>query len=104
MKSILLVCCAGMSTSLLVTKMNSAAKNMGIEVKIDAVPEVELKKHLDDAQVILLGPQVRYLLNNIKKQADPKGIKVEVVNIVDYGTMNGEKVLKHALSLIENSD
>ncbi|MBA9085150.1 cellobiose-specific phosphotransferase system component IIB [Fontibacillus solani] len=29
----------------------------------------------------------------------PKGIKVDVINTVDYGRMNGEKVLARALEL-----
>ena len=35
MKTILLVCSAGMSTSLLVTKMEAAAKDAGVECKIE---------------------------------------------------------------------
>ena len=38
MKTILLVCSAGMSTSLLVTKMEAAAKEQGVEAKIFALP------------------------------------------------------------------
>ena len=38
MKTILLVCSAGMSTSLLVTKMESAAKEAGVDCKIFALP------------------------------------------------------------------
>ena len=39
MVRILLCCAAGMSTSLLVTKMEAAAKSKGIEAKIWAVSE-----------------------------------------------------------------
>ena len=38
MKQILLVCSAGMSTSLLVTKMEGAAKDAGYDAKIFALP------------------------------------------------------------------
>ena len=38
MKTILLVCSAGMSTSLLVTKMEIAAQEAGDEIKIFALP------------------------------------------------------------------
>ena len=37
MKKILLCCSAGMSTSLLVTKMKKEAENQGIDVEINAV-------------------------------------------------------------------
>ena len=38
MKKIMLVCSAGMSTSLLVTKMEQSAKKLGDEVEIFALP------------------------------------------------------------------
>ena len=100
MKRILLVCSAGMSTSLLVTKMEAAAKAQGIECSIKAVGEAELKKHENEIDVLLLGPQVRFILNKMKIKFEPKRIPVEVINTVDYGTMNGEKVLKQALGII----
>lgn len=101
MKRITLVCGAGMSTSLLVVKMNDAAKKLGVEAKIIAVAEAELKHHIDDTDVLLLGPQVRFLLNKYKTAYEPKGIKVDVINSMDYGLMNGEKVLNHALTLLQ---
>lgn len=99
-KRILLVCSAGMSTSLLVSKMRAAACEQGIETDIHAVAEAELKDHSEKVDVVLLGPQVRFLLSKMKASLEPKGIHVAVINSVDYGTMNGENVLKHALELL----
>jgi cellobiose PTS system EIIB component len=99
MKRITLICAAGMSTSLLVTKMNAAAVTSGIQVKIRATPENEFSKWADDTDILLLGPQVGYMLTKMKALYEPKGIKVAVINSVDYGMMNGEKVLKMALDL-----
>lgn len=99
MKRITLVCGAGMSTSLLVVKMDEACKKLGVEAKIIAVAEAELKNHIDDTDVLLLGPQVRFLLNKYKAAYEPKGIAVDVINSIDYGMMNGEKVLNYALSI-----
>lgn len=81
MKKILLVCNAGMSTSMLVKKMQEAAK-----------------KEITEADIILLGPQIRYELDNVKKVAGTT--PVEAINMMDYGMMNGKKVLEHALSVI----
>ena len=97
MLRITLVCSAGMSTSLLVTKMNAAAQKSGVDAKINAVAEVEMKDYWDSTDVLLLGPQVRFLLNKLKVEADRRHIPIEVINSIDYGTMNGEKVLSHAL-------
>ncbi|MGL4454123.1 MAG: PTS sugar transporter subunit IIB [Sarcina sp.] len=102
MKKILLVCSAGMSTSLLVSKMKISAKEQGIECVINAIAESEIEDYERDIDVLLLGPQVRFLFNKLKGKFGDEGIPVSVINTVDYGTMNGTKVLNHALDLIKN--
>lgn len=96
--NILLVCAAGMSTSLLVNRMNEAAKAKGMTLNIEAHPVGAIKNYGDDADVILLGPQVRFELNKVKEMYPNK--PVEVINMQDYGMMNGPKVLDTALKLI----
>ncbi|PLR77333.1 PTS sugar transporter subunit IIB [Bacillus sp. V3-13] len=98
--NILLCCAAGMSTSLLVTKMEKSAAEQGEDCKIWAVPGDAVKNHIDQADVLLVGPQVRYLLPAFKKLGDEKGIPVDVINTVHYGTCNGAEVLKFAKQLV----
>ena len=99
MVTIKLFCASGMSTSVLVRKMREAAELKGIEVEIVAFPESQMDRHLDSMDVALLGPQVGYTLGKAKKLCEPKGIPVEVIPMVDYGMMNGAKVLELALKL-----
>ncbi|MCE9654350.1 PTS sugar transporter subunit IIB [Clostridium celatum] len=96
---IMLACSAGMSTSLLVTKMQDAAKEKGIEAEIWAISEVNLANEIDKCDVLLLGPQVRYVLNKAKTLAEPHGISVEVINMIHYGICDGKAVLDRALEL-----
>ena len=70
MKKILLVCNAGMSTSLLVTRMETAAKAQGLEVKILAVPVSQALNILNDWDVVMLGPQVRHCLKQLEKASN----------------------------------
>ncbi|MGJ7910154.1 PTS sugar transporter subunit IIB [Neobacillus sp. LXY-1] len=98
---ILLCCSAGMSTSLLVSKMEAYAKAEGIECKIWAVGAADVQSNLEQADVLLLGPQVRYLLTQLKKAGEANGIPVDSINPVHYGLCNGEEVLKHAIRLIK---
>ena len=100
--TIMLACAAGMSTSLLVTKMQAAADEKGLEAEIFAVPAQEvddiiLEKKVD---VLLLGPQVRYLLDQFTEKLAQKNIPVGVIPMVDYGMMNGPQVLALAEELI----
>ena len=101
MKRILLVCCAGMSTSLLVTRMEEAAKKQGLDVKIWATSEKALEQDFSQnpADVIMVGPQIRYLLNNIKQIVN-HSIPVELIDMRTYGMMDGKKVLEQALKAL----
>ncbi|MBM7601270.1 PTS system cellobiose-specific IIB component [Virgibacillus halotolerans] len=98
---IILVCSAGMSTSMLVNKMKKSAEERNITADIEAMAESELKNNLDNLDVVLIGPQVRYLEKKIKAQLDPKGIKVEVMDQRAYGMIQGDKVLDQAIALTE---
>lgn len=102
MKTIMLVCNAGMSTSMLVTKMQKAAQARGVEVDIWAVPVSEADNEVaaKAIDVLLLGPQVAFLLKDFETRFEP-AIKVDVINMADYGLMNGDKVLETALAMME---
>ena len=84
--NILLVCAAGMSTSLLVNRMNDAAQEKGIEVHIEAHPVGSVTSYADQSDV--------------KIQGMYPDKPVEVINMQDYGMMNGQKVLDHAIELL----
>lgn len=99
MKRILLACNAGMSTSLLVSKMEASAKEQGLEVKIWAISEAKLADNIAECDVLLLGPQVRYIFNKAKDMAKPYDINVEVIDMRHYGMCNGKAVLQRALEL-----
>lgn len=99
MLKIRLFCAAGMSTSVLVNKMKKAAEARGVEVDIDAFSENSMQRNLEGVDVALLGPQIGYALPKAKKLCDEKGIPVDIIPMIDYGMMNGEKVLDIALRL-----
>ncbi len=96
---IILVCSAGMSTSMLVNKMKESAKERNMSVDIDAFAESQLKDHLNGLDVVLIGPQVRFLEKKLRTSLEPKGIKVDVIDQMAYGLMQGDKVLDQAIEL-----
>ena len=63
MIKIMLACSTGMSTNLLVTKMEANAKEQNLETHIWAIPEANLSEEITKCDVVLLGPKVRYVLN-----------------------------------------
>ncbi len=102
MKKIFLCCAAGMSTSMLVEKMKQSAVNRDIAVEITAVPVSDFEQIVTEADVILLGPQVKFQLQNLSSAAAPHGVPVAAIDMMLYGSMQGDKVLDQALSLLPN--
>ena len=96
---IVLCCSAGMSTSLVVEKMQDAANEKGINAEIKAVP-ISSVEDLDSSHkidILLLGPQVKFKLNELKEVYKDQNTLVDVINMMDYGMINGEKILIDAL-------
>ena len=69
MKKIFLCCSAGMSTSMLVKKMEQAAADRGLEVKIDAVGMANFEEAIESYDVCLLGPQIKFKLADFQAHA-----------------------------------
>lgn len=98
MKNIVLICSAGMSTSLLVSKMKKYCDSINYEAKINAYSMSEIDKYGNEADIILLGPQVRFNLDKVKSEFPNK--VVDVIDMKDYGMMNGESVMKSVIEKI----
>ena len=91
MKNIVLICAAGMSTSMLVTKMQRAAAEMNYDCKIAAYALAEANAVVPTADIVLLGPQVRFNLAKLRIAYPEKFI--ETIDIRMYGTMDGTGVM-----------
>lgn len=105
MPRIVLCCAAGMSTSMLVNKMKAEAQQRALALEIYAVAVAEFERELPNADVILLGPQVKYeagRLAALAALAAPQGKAVAVIDMADYGMMRGAAVLDKALALLEH--
>ena len=88
MKKILLCCSAGMSTSLMVNKMQKAAADKGIEVEIWAEPMDKASSEVPKADVVLLGPQIKFALPEIKKLTDQAGNEFRKSQQPDFFQVN----------------
>ena len=102
-KTIMVACAAGMSTSMLVKRMQDAAKAEGKDYEIFAKSTSDIDAELASdhkPDVLLLGPQVGYLKNDVKKKTDEAGIPMDVINMMDYGMMKGDKVLAAAEAMM----
>lgn len=99
MKKILLVCSAGMSTSMLVKKMQMFASSKKLAIEITAKGIAEAKPSIKEYDVVLLGPQISYALDEIKKIADQ--IPVELIPAQIYALARGEEAVRMAYKILD---
>ncbi|EAD5841261.1 TPA: PTS sugar transporter subunit IIB [Listeria innocua] len=106
---IMLVCFGGLSTSILVKKMEEAIaasekfKNKGIT--IEAWGKDEYSDHLDNVSIVLLGPQLSMAYEQVIETTAERGLKVpvEVIDKEDYGNMNAVPILIAAFKKIKEA-
>lgn len=96
---ITLLCMGGMSTGLLVQRMQQYATQTGQLADISAWGMNEMADHVQGSDIILLGPQIGYQKDEIQ-QKYPQ-IPVQVIDMMDYGMMNGEKVFNDTLNYLK---
>ena len=98
MKKIILLCAGGMSTSMLVKKMQEEAAKEGLECEIAAYPQADAKDKASDADCILLGPQIRFAKQKVS-EACP-GIPIDAIDMKVYGRMDGKGAMAIAKKLM----
>lgn len=91
----MLVCSNGLSTSLVVTSMLEAAEKQGKDYKIWAVGQQAVSDEMGNFDIIMVGPQVKYIQRRLQKMVGDD-IPVVVMDQVAYGRRDGEAVLKQA--------
>ncbi|MGL4741219.1 MAG: PTS sugar transporter subunit IIB [Sarcina sp.] len=104
---ILFICCAGMSSSLVVKRLEDYIKQLNdsktnLNISIEAIPLDKFKFVADDYSLILLAPQIAYKLKDFKTLMleSNKDVPVGVVKGLDYGLIKVENILKSALKLL----
>ena len=96
--NVLLICAGGMSTSILMKKMEKYAKEKGFELKIEAIGVGSFMDVAANYDVMLLGPQISYQKKNVEEKS---GKPTAVISPQDYGIGNAEKIFKQIDALLK---
>lgn len=70
------------------------------EIKAVVAAQVEDIIEKDAPDCILIGPQIKYMEDQLKFAANKPNIPLEVIGMEDYGTMNGKNVIAQAERLL----
>ncbi|MBY6278077.1 PTS sugar transporter subunit IIB [Symbiobacterium thermophilum] len=96
---ILLICAGGMSTSILMKKLQKYADDNGLGLeKIVARGMNDFEEVYQEFDVILLGPQISYRKEEIQKRVGGKPLAV--IAPQDYALGNAEKIFAQINALL----
>jgi PTS system cellobiose-specific IIB component len=101
---VVMVCAAGMSSSLLCTKISEAAKKRGISMEVQSLPSMTYKEiAYDDVSAILIAPQVRGQKSEVERYIASLGLSLPIIQIgfTEYGLVKGEVVLDYLLKALQ---
>ena len=102
---VILVCAAGMSSSMLEEKIRHAAAAAGKKMELKAVDATSINLwdyEKDTMDVILVAPQVRFKKSGIMKNAEPFGVVVCDIDTIAYGMVDGEKIFGQVLDALKD--
>lgn len=98
MITVRLFCANGFSTAIMCKKIQEAAKQNGKDFDVIAFPYSECSKEGVVADVILLGPQIRYNLSKVQTMYPDK--PVILLDMETYGKMDGAKVYGQIIEVL----
>ena len=96
---LVLVCYSGSSASILRDRMLAWARANLLDVEIIVSSLAGLDEDKEDADIVLVGPQVRCALASVRERV-PERIPVMAVDTRDYGMAKGDRVMQAALDEI----
>lgn len=92
MKKILLICSAGISTSLLVKAINNYIIKENLSYKVNTLSVQKAKQKIKKFDILLLSPQIGYMLDEFTKLS--KNQKVIVIPLNIYASVKAEAVIE----------
>ena len=102
MKNILLVCGTGASSGFMAKNIRQAAKARNIEIGVKARSDSVVEDYIEDIDLLLVGPHLSYMLQDLEDIAEPHGVSVQIIPKDAYGELDGDAVLDFALPFLED--
>lgn len=93
---ILVVCNAGMSSSILVKKIKEYAASISEETDVKAVSSASVSNEAGQWDVCLVAPQIMYAVEDVKKQL---GVPTAAVDMRTYAIADGKAAYEQAKCL-----
>lgn len=99
-KNVLLICGSGASSGFMAANMRKAAKQAGLDVKIQARSEAELPDYANDIDALMVGPHLKAEFEAIKERV-PSDVKVILMKSSYYSILDGKGAIDHLNSILK---
>lgn len=98
---VILVCSGGMSTSILIDSLKKEAEKLGKEFSAKAIGVNEVNENLNDCDIVLVAPQIKYKFDSIKEFVDSKNIKIYQIQPMEYTPVGANNLMKSIIKKLE---
>jgi PTS system cellobiose-specific IIB component len=103
MRSVLVVCAAGVSSTMLASAMRARAAERGIALRVEPVDESRLSGRLPDAHALLVGPNLAARFDSLRDQAAEHGVVAVLLSGGHVGADAAESALVTALAALADA-
>ncbi len=101
---VLLVCGSGASSGFMAANMRKEAKKLGYELDIKARSESEIDDYVDEIDVLMVGPHLAYIIDDIGKYTEGYDICIILMKPEYYSTLDGEKAIRHMFEELDKKE
>lgn len=97
MKKVLICCTSGVTTGLLMQKVKLQIEARGLDLDVEALPINVLVDKLDQADAVLLSPQVAFMQGGITEATE---IPVASIDPDVYGRVDAAAIVDMAMEMV----
>lgn len=95
--NVLLVCGSGASSGFMAANIRKAAKARDLDISVVARSESEIDSYIDEIDVLMVGPHLAYILDEVDEIVGDWPVKVILMKKDYYATLDGQAALDHLL-------
>jgi len=97
---VMLVCGAGASSGFMAANIRKAAAARGLDYSVIARSESEIENYIDEIDVLMVGPHLSYILDEVENWVGDANIPVLLMRPDYYSMLDGDAALDHLLTMI----
>lgn len=101
--NVLLVCGSGASSGFMAANIRKAAKARDLDISVVARSESEIDSYIDEIDVLMVGPHLAYILDEVDEIVGDWPVKVILMKKDYYATLDGQAALDHLLEQMDGN-